>query len=245
PLHDGLRGHPGRGGDGRPQRPRQPGQPGVLGRGDPGLGVHGRAAGRVPQLPPPPGPAPPHLLGYPPLEPLKEHLMSTPEPDDPQEPSPEPGPEPEAEPSPPVPPAATSGAGTPLGLLHAFPLDRRMWAPPVEALAGTYQVIVPDLRGFGAARDQAVEEAGMDLLADDLARLLDDRGLDRVVLGGRALGRLVALAFARPPPGRRARGRSPPTPRPPPGGAQGREAGGERAGGALAEASGFVPEAML
>ncbi|HEX4908510.1 MAG TPA: hypothetical protein VFW32_07965, partial [Actinomycetes bacterium] len=67
--------------------------------------------------------------------------MSTAEPDDPQEPSPEPGPEPEAEPSPPVPPAATSGAGTPLVLLHAFPLDGRMWAPQVEALAGSYQVI--------------------------------------------------------------------------------------------------------
>jgi pimeloyl-ACP methyl ester carboxylesterase len=72
-----------------------------------------------------------------------------------------------------------------------------MWAPQVEALAGTYQVIVPDLRGFGAARDQAVEEAGMDLLADDVARLLDDRGLDRVVLGGLSLGGYVALAFMR------------------------------------------------
>ena len=97
----------------------------------------------------------------------------------------------------PAPPAATSGAGTPLVLLHAFPLDGRMWAPQVEALAGSYQVIVPDLRGFGAARDQAVEEAGMDLLADDLLRLLDDRGLDRVVLGGLSLGGYVALAFMR------------------------------------------------
>jgi pimeloyl-ACP methyl ester carboxylesterase len=100
-------------------------------------------------------------------------------------------------PEPPVPPAATSGAGTPLVLLHAFPLDGRMWAPQVEALAGTYQVIVPDLRGFGAARDQAVEEAGMDLLADDVARLLDDRSLERVVLGGLSLGGYVALAFMR------------------------------------------------
>jgi pimeloyl-ACP methyl ester carboxylesterase len=122
--------------------------------------------------------------------------------DDPEPaPGPEPGPEtaqPEPEPAPPpVPPAATSGAGTPLVLLHAFPLDGRMWAPQVEALAGTYQVIVPDLRGFGAARDQAVEEAGMDLLAEDVARLLDDRGLDRVVLGGLSLGGYVALAFLR------------------------------------------------
>jgi pimeloyl-ACP methyl ester carboxylesterase len=117
--------------------------------------------------------------------------MSTPAPDGPEAAAPE-APEPD-----PAPPAATSGAGTPLVLLHAFPLDGRMWAPQVEALAGTYQVIVPDLRGFGAARDQAVEEAGMDLLADDLLRLLDDRGLDRVVLGGLSLGGYVALAFLR------------------------------------------------
>src|SRR5215218_10716820 len=112
-------------------------------------------------------------------------------------PVPEPDAEPPEPPEPPVPPAATSGAGTPLVLLHGFPLDGRMWAPQVEALAGSYQVIVPDLRGFGTAREQAVEEAGMDLLADDVARLLDDRGLDRVVLGGLSMGGYVALAFVR------------------------------------------------
>jgi pimeloyl-ACP methyl ester carboxylesterase len=104
----------------------------------------------------------------------------------------------EAQPEPqPVPPAVATGAGTPVVLLHAFPLDGRMWAPQVEALAGTYEVIVPDLRGFGAARDQVVEEAGMELLAEDVARLLDERGLDRVVLGGLSMGGYVALAFAR------------------------------------------------
>ena len=123
--------------------------------------------------------------------------MSTPAPEERPDPAPEAGPDPTPEPEPPVPPAATSGAGTPLVLLHAFPLDGRMWAPQVEALAGSYQLIVPDLRGFGAASEQAVEEAGMDLLADDVARLLDDRGLDRVVLGGLSLGGYVALAFLR------------------------------------------------
>ena len=123
--------------------------------------------------------------------------MTTPPPDDPEPtPAPEP-PGPDPEPAPPVPPAATSGAGTQLVLLHAFPLDGRMWEPQVEALQGSYQVIVPDLRGFGAAREQAVEEAGMDLLADDVARLLDDRGLDRVILGGLSMGGYVALAFVR------------------------------------------------
>jgi pimeloyl-ACP methyl ester carboxylesterase len=154
----------------------------------------------------------------------------------------EPG-EPEPSP-PPLPPAATSGAGTPVVLLHAFPLDGRMWAPQVEALAGTYQVIVPDLRGFGAAADQAVEEAGMDLLADDVARLLDDRGLDRVVLGGLSLGGYVALAFI----GRhadRVTGLLLLDTKATADGDQARDARLEMAERVLAEGTGFVPEVML
>jgi pimeloyl-ACP methyl ester carboxylesterase len=177
--------------------------------------------------------------------------MSTPEPDEPGAiPAPEapetgqpppPAPEP---PPPPVPPAATSGAGTPLVLLHAFPLDGRMWAPQVEALAGSYQVIVPDLRGFGAARDQTVEEAGMDLLADDVARLLDDRGLDRVVLGGLSLGGYVALTFM----GRHADRVSGLVLLDTKAGADGDQARDDRlemAERVLAEGNGFVPEVML
>ena len=170
--------------------------------------------------------------------------MPTPGPD--PQPTPEPAaPDAEPEPAPPpVPPAATSGAGTPLVLLHAFPLDGRMWAPQVEALAGTYQVIVPDLRGFGAARDQAVEEAGMDLLADDLARLLDDRGLDRVVLGGLSLGGYVALAFVRRHAGR-VSGLVLLDTKATADGDQARDDRLKMAERVLAEGNGFVAEAML
>jgi pimeloyl-ACP methyl ester carboxylesterase len=143
-----------------------------------------------------------------------------------------------------VPPAASSGAGTPLVLLHAFPLDGRMWAPQVEALAGSYQVIVPDFRGFGAARDQAVPEAGMDLLADDVARLLDDRGLDRVVLGGLSLGGYVALAFMRRHAGR-VSGLVLLDTKATSDGDQARADRLAMAERVLAEGNGFVPEAML
>ncbi len=94
-------------------------------------------------------------------------------------------------------PATVQGEGTPVVLVHAFPLDGRMWAPQVEALAGAYQVIVPDLRGFGGAREQLDGIPTMDLLADDLARMIDERGLNQVVLGGLSLGSYVAYAFIR------------------------------------------------
>jgi pimeloyl-ACP methyl ester carboxylesterase len=176
--------------------------------------------------------------------------MPEPEPDpeaagDPQPPSAAAEPEPEPEPEPqPVPPAVVSGAGTPLVLLHAFPLDGRMWAPQVEALAGSYQVIVPDLRGFGTAREQAVEEAGMDLLADDVARLLDDRGVDRVILGGLSMGGYVALAFVRRHPDRLGGLLLLDTKA----GADSEQAWADRRAMAervLAEGTGFLPEAML
>jgi pimeloyl-ACP methyl ester carboxylesterase len=104
--------------------------------------------------------------------------------------------EPAGPPEPVAPPVTVYGDGTPVVLLHAFPLDSRMWLPQVEALGG-YQVIVPDLRGFGAAREQAAEVTHMDLLADDVARLLDERELERAVLCGLSMGGYVALAFAR------------------------------------------------
>ena len=113
----------------------------------------------------------------------------------------EPAPEPAGPPRPMAPPVTVYGEGTPVVLLHAFPLDSRMWLPQVEALGG-YQAIVPDLRGFGAAREAAVEVTSMDLLADDIAELLDERELERAVLCGLSMGGYVALAFARRHPER-------------------------------------------
>jgi pimeloyl-ACP methyl ester carboxylesterase len=101
-----------------------------------------------------------------------------------------------AEPQPVLPPVTVYGVGTPVVLLHAFPLDSRMWLPQVEALGG-YEVIVPDLRGFGAGAALAGEVSDMDLMADDIALLLDERKLERVVLCGLSMGGYVALAFAR------------------------------------------------
>jgi 3-oxoadipate enol-lactonase len=152
-------------------------------------------------------------------------------------PAPEPGPEPTA------PPVTVYGDGTPVVLLHAFPLDSRMWLPQVEALGG-YRVIVPDLRGFGAAKALAGAVTTMDLLADDVAKLLDERELERVVLCGLSMGGYVALAFARRHPerlgglvlcGTRA-------------GADTEEARAARLAMAervLADGVGFLPEAML
>jgi pimeloyl-ACP methyl ester carboxylesterase len=45
-----------------------------------------------------------------------------------------------------------TGAGRPVVLLHGFPDAGRLWRHQVPALAAAgFQVIVPDMRGYGAS----------------------------------------------------------------------------------------------
>lgn len=98
-----------------------------------------------------------------------------------------------------------AGSGTPLVLLHAFPLSSRMWQGQLDELPGSdgsaARVIAVDLRGFGGT-DLGRDEPSIDLLADDVALLLDRAGLDRAVVGGLSMGGYVAMAMARRHPER-------------------------------------------
>lgn len=89
-----------------------------------------------------------------------------------------------------------SGAGVPVVLLHAFPLNSAMWLAQREGLADACRVITPDFRGFGGT-PLGMDEPSLDVLADDVAQLLDMRSLDQVVLGGLSMGGYVAMAFVR------------------------------------------------
>jgi 3-oxoadipate enol-lactonase len=87
------------------------------------------------------------------------------------------------------------GGGQPLVLIHAFPLDGRMWASTARALADRCRVIVPDMRGFGGS-DLAVGDASIADMADDVAALLESLGIERATVGGLSMGGYVSLAFA-------------------------------------------------
>ena len=86
------------------------------------------------------------------------------------------------------------GEGTPLVLLHAYPLSSAMWLAQREDLAKRFRVITPDLRGFGGSV-LGDDEPSIDLMADDVAALLRSKGIDRAVIGGLAMGGYVAMAF--------------------------------------------------
>ncbi|HSM72792.1 MAG TPA: alpha/beta hydrolase [Anaerolineales bacterium] len=88
------------------------------------------------------------------------------------------------------------GEGTPLVLLHGFPLDHHAWDEIAPLLENTFDLIIPDLRGFG---DSTTVDSvyTMDDLASDIAGLLDQLGIEKSALAGHSMGGYVALAFAR------------------------------------------------
>lgn len=89
------------------------------------------------------------------------------------------------------------GRGTPLLLVHGFPLDHTMWDAQIEALSPGHRVIAPDLRGFGQS-GVTDGKISMQEFADDLATLLGELNVEGpVVLCGLSMGGYVALEFWR------------------------------------------------
>jgi len=88
----------------------------------------------------------------------------------------------------------------PLVLLHALGEQSSDWAPVAQALASSWRVYAPDLRGHGAsdwARPYAIEQ-----LSADLAAFLDALELEQTALGGHSIGAPPAYLYAARHPGR-------------------------------------------
>lgn len=90
--------------------------------------------------------------------------------------------------------AASFGGGRPLVMIHGGLSDHRGALLPAAPLLGRLWLLTPDLRGCG--RSPAVGALSWQLLADDLAALLDHLGLRRAVVGAVSAGCGVATAFA-------------------------------------------------
>lgn len=88
-----------------------------------------------------------------------------------------------------------AGRGTPLVLLHGYPLDCRIWRAQRLGLANHWRVITPDFRGFG--KSISTEPFTIESLADDVHELLAALESTRCVLGGLSMGGYVALAYVR------------------------------------------------
>jgi len=83
---------------------------------------------------------------------------------------------------------------TPAVFVHGTPLDRRAWDPLTAALAGR-RCVTYDLRGHGSAATEDVP-GSYDVLADDLALVLDGHAIERAHVVGHSFGGQVAATFA-------------------------------------------------
>jgi pimeloyl-ACP methyl ester carboxylesterase len=89
---------------------------------------------------------------------------------------------------------------SPLIILHGFFASSRNWRQIAQKLSARYHVYVPDLRNHGAS----VHNPLMDypVMAADLLRFVDDRGLATASLLGHSMGGKVAMWLALTAPDR-------------------------------------------
>ena len=89
-----------------------------------------------------------------------------------------------------------SGSGQPIVFLHAFPLNRTMWAEQEAALSSQFRVITIDLRGHGES-DAPLWHYTIDQAADDVRALLDHLSIRQALFVGLSMGGYILLAFYR------------------------------------------------
>ena len=93
------------------------------------------------------------------------------------------------------------GVGPAVVLIHGYPFNRSLWTEQTDALTSRCRVVTPDLRGFGES-EASEGPATMNLMAQDVAKLMDHLGIDQAVIGGLSMGGYVALAFVKQFPSR-------------------------------------------
>ncbi|HUD70051.1 MAG TPA: alpha/beta hydrolase [Acidimicrobiales bacterium] len=91
-----------------------------------------------------------------------------------------------------------AGEGRPVLLLHGFPDTGACWRHQVPALVDAgFQVIVPDLRGYGDSDKPAdVAAYSLPFLAGDVLGVLDDLGIQRAHVVGHDWGAALAWVLA-------------------------------------------------
>ena len=96
-----------------------------------------------------------------------------------------------------------TGEGRPVLLLHGWPDSGRLWRHQVPALAEAgFQVIVPDLRGFGrSGKPEAVEAYSLPFVAGDVMAILADLEITQAHVVGHDWGAALGWALASLAPG--------------------------------------------
>ena len=94
-----------------------------------------------------------------------------------------------------------AGQGTPLLLIHGFPLSGQLYQGQLAGLSKYFTVITPDLRGFG--KSLAPDENGsIQTYAQDMLALLDHLGVQSAIVGGHSMGGQITLEMYKQQPAR-------------------------------------------
>ena len=94
-----------------------------------------------------------------------------------------------------------AGTGTPLLLIHGFPLSGQLFQGQLAGLSQRFQVITPDLRGFG--KSPAPDDQGsIALYARDMLGLMNRLGIRKAIIGGHSMGGQITLQMYRQAPER-------------------------------------------
>jgi haloacetate dehalogenase len=93
-----------------------------------------------------------------------------------------------------------AGQGTPLILLHGYPENHHCWEQVAPAFIQDFDVIIPDLRGYGDS-DAPADNADHSMyskrqMAADIAALMDALNIDQAHVLGHDRGGRVAYRFA-------------------------------------------------
>ena len=96
----------------------------------------------------------------------------------------------------------SAGKGTPVVLIHGHPFDHTMWAPQITAFSHSYQVIAPDLRGYGKSVLPDATATSFEDYATDVLNLMDLLKVDSFHLGGLSMGGQIIMEIFRQAPKR-------------------------------------------
>lgn len=88
----------------------------------------------------------------------------------------------------------TLGEGQPLIILHGLFGSADNWQTLGKEFAKNFKVYLVDLRNHGNSPHS--DEFNYDLLSEDLKELIDDEGLQKVLLLGHSMGGKTAMTFA-------------------------------------------------
>lgn len=84
-----------------------------------------------------------------------------------------------------------------LVLLHAYPLNRAMWRPQIDALGDIVNVHAFNFPGFGGEPGLDGQELTMARMAEFVLEQMTVNGIERCILGGLSMGGYVAFECLR------------------------------------------------